>query len=59
MPIDSIKLSNPAFTKLTSITVVADEDCITAVINIPEKTPRIREDVIAARMFLSFEPATF
>ena len=40
-------MSNPAFTKLTTITVVAEEDWIRAVINTPVKTPVTRLVVIA------------
>ena len=36
---DSASVSNPAFTKLTTITVVAEEDWIRAVINTPVRTP--------------------
>ena len=35
---DCVKESKPAFTKLTTITVVAEEDCIRAVINTPVST---------------------
>ena len=58
-PIDSRRESNPALTKLTTITVVAEEDCMIAVISRPVKTPFILEEVMAAKIFLSFEPATF
>ena len=58
-PIDSRRESKPALTKLTIITVVAEDDWIIAVIKIPVKTPFILEEVIAAKIFRSFEPATF
>ena len=37
-PIDWTKLNSPAFTKLTTITVVADEDCMSAVISTCQHT---------------------
>ncbi len=58
-PTDAISESRPAFTKLTIITVVADEDCIVVVTKIPVKTPFIRLLVIAARICLILLPATF
>lgn len=41
------KVSNPAFTKLTVITVVAVEDCTEAVTNVPVNSPVKRFVVIA------------
>ena len=57
--IDSASVSNPAFTKLTTITVVAEEDWIRAVINTPVKTPVTRLVVIAVRILRNLSPATF
>mgnify|MGYP001526185942 FL=1 len=56
---DSASVSNPAFTKLTTITVVAEEDWIRAVINTPVKTPVTRLVVIAVRILRNLSPATF
>ena len=56
---DCVKESKPAFTKLTTITVVAEEDCIRAVINTPVSTPVTRLVVIAVRIPLNRSPATF
>ena len=58
-PIDSIKLNNPAFTKLTTITVVAELLWIIAVISIPVITPFTRLEVIADRIWRILLPATF
>jgi hypothetical protein len=58
-PIASISDSKPAFTKLTTITVVAEEDCMIPVIRNPVNTPFRRFEVIALRIFLNFDPATF
>lgn len=58
-PADSVRLRRPAFTKLTTITDVAEEDWITAVINRPVKTPKKRLDVMAARILRILSPATF
>lgn len=44
------KVSNPAFTKLTVITVVAVEDCTEAVTNVPVNSPVKRFVVIAPRI---------
>ena len=57
--IDSVRVNNPAFTKLTTITVVADEDWIRAVISTPVKTPVTRLVVIAVRILRNLSPATF
>ena len=40
IPADCNKLNRPALTKLTVITVVAEEDCTSAVIMKPESTPK-------------------
>ena len=45
-PIDSTKLSKPAFTKLTIITVVAEDDCKRAVIKNPVVIPKNLLEVI-------------
>ena len=58
-PIEPTRSSNPAFTKLTTITVVAEELWMIVVINKPVITPFTRLDVIAARMVLILLPATF
>ena len=39
-PMDSTRLSKPAFAKLTTITVVAEDDCTRHVIKKPVKTPK-------------------
>ena len=49
----------PEFTKPTTITVVADEDWITAVTPIPRRTALIGLDVRVSRIRSSFPPATF
>ena len=49
-PADSTKVSSPAFTKLTVITVVAEEDCTIAVIKNPVITPKYLFDVIPPRI---------
>ena len=58
-PIEPIRSSKPALTKLTTITVVAEELWMMGVINKPVITPFTRLDVIAARMVLILLPATF
>lgn len=57
--IESASDISPALTKLTTITVDADEDCINAVIKIPVKSPAKRFLVIADRMLRMRSPATF
>ena len=52
-------VSNPAFTKLTVITVVAVDDCTAAVINVPVRIPVNRFVVIAPRMWRNCGPAIF
>ena len=49
----------PEFTKPTTITVVADEDWITAVTPIPRRTALIGLDVRVSKICSSFPPATF
>ena len=58
-PMDWERVSRPALTKLTTMTVVAEEDCTRAVINTPVNTPVTRLVVIAVRIFLSRSPANF
>ena len=58
-PIDWVNVRRPAFTKLTTITVVALDDWIMAVIMKPVKILLNEFDVIAANTERSFEPATF
>ena len=57
--IDCPRVIRPALTKLTTITVDADELCIRAVINIPVNIPENRFFVITARILRSLSPATF
>ena len=49
----------PEFTKPTTITVVADDDCITAVTPAPSNTALIGLDVRFSRIFSSLPPETF
>ena len=58
-PILSRKVSKPAFTKLTTITVVAEDDCITAVTRVPEKTPLKRFPAIERMTVRRRSPETF
>ena len=58
-PIDCERLNRPAFTKLTTITVVAEEDWIRAVIRTPVKTPVTLLVVIAVRILRRRSPANF
>ena len=51
--------SKPAFTKLTTITVVADDDWIAAVTMVPVRMPRIDLSVIFARIRRILLPAIF
>lgn len=57
--IDWVKLTKPAFTKLTSITVVAEEDCISEVTNKPVKNPALRLAVITPNTCRSLLPVAF
>ena len=50
---------SPAFTKLTTITVVALDDWMSAVISTPVSTPITRFLVIAARILRRRSPANF
>src|SRR6056297_2559731 len=58
-PIDSDKANNPALTKLTTITVVAEDDWIRVVIKKPVKTPFTGFEVILAKILRILSPATF
>ena len=58
-PIDSTRLSNPALAKLTTITVVAEDDWINNVIKKPVNTPRKRFLVILLNIWRSLFPAAF
>jgi hypothetical protein len=49
---------SPAFTKPTTITVVAEEDCTTVVTKNPVRTPKNLLEVMADRILLIFWPAT-
>ena len=58
-PIDWESVNSPAFTKLTTMTVVADEDWIRAVINTPVSIPVTLFVVIAVKIFRKLSPANF
>ncbi len=58
-PVDSKKVMRPAFTKLTTITVVVDEDWVMAVVVNPVRIPRNLVLVMPFRMDRSLLPATF
>jgi hypothetical protein len=58
-PMDWVSVSRPAFTKLTTITVVAEDDWIRAVINTPVNTPVTLFVVMAVRIFRKLSPANF
>ena len=53
------RVRSPALTKLTVITVVADEDCTAQVMKVPVSMPVKRLVVIAARICRSCDPAIF
>ena len=53
------KVSSPALTKETVITVVADDDCTAHVTKVPVSIPVNRLVVIFARICLSCGPAIF
>ncbi len=59
MPMDSKRVSRPALTKLTIITVVAEEDCTRQVTRKPESRPVKRFVVITRIMPRSFSPESF
>ena len=50
---------SPAFTKLTTMMVVADEDCTRQVTTVPVSTRLNALDVILAMKALSLSPADF
>ena len=54
-----IRVRSPAFTKLTTITVVALDDWITVVMPNPVSTPLKGLDVMEERKFLNLSPAAF
>jgi hypothetical protein len=56
---DCTRVRRPALTKLTTITVVAEDDWMSAVISIPVNTPATRFVVIAVRILRSLSPANF
>jgi hypothetical protein len=58
-PTDLARGSNPALTKLTTITVVADDDCMIAVIRKPVTTPITRFEVMEDNIPRMRWPATF
>ena len=58
-PTACVRVSSPAFTKLTTITVVALEDWMIAVMLRPVSTLLKGFDVMAARKDLSLSPAAF
>ena len=58
-PMACVNVSSPALTKLTTITVVADEDCITVVMPRPVSTPLRGFDVMADKKLRSLSPAAF
>ena len=58
-PMAFARESSPAFTKLTTIMVVAEEDCTRAVIAVPVRTLLNAFEVIDARKDRSRSPATF
>ena len=53
------RVRSPAFTKLTVITVVADDDWTAHVTKVPVSIPVKRLVVIAPRMWRNCEPAIF
>ena len=58
-PMAWASVSRPALTKLTTITVVAEEDCITEVMPRPVSTPLRGFDVMAERKLRMRSPAAF
>ena len=56
-PIDSVNVSKEALAKLTTMSVVAEEDWIIAVIEKPVRTARKRIDVAFARIERILSPA--
>lgn len=55
-PMDWVRVSRPAFTKLTTMTVVADDDWIRAVIKTPVRTPVTLLVVMAVRILRKLSP---
>lgn len=53
------RVSNPALTNETVITVVAVDDCTATVVNIPVSTPDTRLVVMALSTWRSWGPANF
>ncbi|MPN08667.1 hypothetical protein SDC9_155952 [bioreactor metagenome] len=58
-PTDCDSFMMPEFTKPTTITVVAEELCITAVTSIPINTPLIGDEVSFSRIFSRRPPSVF
>ena len=58
-PIASFSVSSPALTKLTTITVVSDDDCTAVVISVPDIIPLKRLPVIVRMTLRNFSPETF
>ena len=58
-PIACVRVRRPAFTKLTTITVVADEDWIIDVMPNPVSTPLNGLDVIAESSLRRLSPDAF
>lgn len=54
-----VKVSSPAFTNDTVITVVADDDCTDTVMNMPVSIPVKRFVVMAPRIWRNCDPAIF
>ncbi len=59
MPIACATFIMPEFTKPTTMTVVADEDCMIAVTAVPKSTPLIGVFVSLYNISSSFSPAAF
>ena len=59
MPMARSSLRMPELTSPTTMTVVAEEDWITAVISAPSSTLLKMLEVILVRMISSLEPASF
>ena len=59
MPTAWFSFMMPEFTNPTTITVVAEEDWISAVISTPVRTPVTRLVVIAVKIFRKRSPANF
>ena len=57
-PTDWVNVIRPALTKPTTITVVTEDDCMTAVMTAPDNAPVKRFVVSLARTSLSPVPAT-